>query len=195
MELFGHIRVVLGIILSLSIARLLAGVARIVQHPGHKPAYWVHLAWALSLFLALLHLWWWESRLATVAAWSFLRFLFLVGFVTVYYFLCALLFPEQMDDYRDYRAYFDSRRGWFFGALALAYALDVGDTLLKGTSYLQGFGAEYLVRNCGYVVLCVLAMRVRSGTFHAVFAVANLAYQVSWILRVYEVLGPVPAPR
>ena len=189
MDLFVHIRVVMGIILSLSVARLLAGVARIVQHPGRKPVYWVHLAWAFSLFLALIHLWWWESRLAHVVEWSFLRYLFVVCYITLYYFLCALLFPEQMDEYRDFRDSFDSRRAWFFGGLALVYALDVIDTLLKGKGYLLGFGTEYIIRNCAYVALCMVAARTRNIRFHALFALANLVYQGSWILRVYEVLG------
>ena len=189
MELFGHIRVVMGIILSLSIARLLAGLARIVQHPGRKPVYWVHLGWALSLFVALVHLWWWEYRLAQLADWSFLRYLFVVGYITLYYFLCALLFPEQMDEYAGYREYFYSRRAWFFGGLALAYALDVVDTLLKGRDYLLGFGGEYPLRNGVYVVLCLLGMRSRSAAYHAVFVVANLVYQASWIHRVYQVIG------
>lgn len=189
MELFAHIRIVMGIILSLAIARLLSGVVRIVQHPGRKPVYWVHLVWAFSLFLALISMWWWESRLAQVHDWSFESFLFVVCFITLYYFLCALLFPEWMDDYADYRSYFESRLGWFFGALALVYAMDVGDTLLKGSSYLQGFGTEYEIRNGVYIVVCLIAMRTRNRVFHAVFAVVNLIYQVSWILRVYDVLG------
>ena len=49
-EVFLHIKVVMGMVISLSLARVLTGVAGIVQHPGKAKVYAVHLGWALSLF-------------------------------------------------------------------------------------------------------------------------------------------------
>ena len=53
--IFGHVRVVIGMVVSLGVARLLTGVAGLVQHPGKVKAYPVHLAWAGFLLLFLLH--------------------------------------------------------------------------------------------------------------------------------------------
>ena len=64
MDMYLHVRVLFSIILGLGISRLLSGVARIVQHPKEYKVYWVHLLWALFLFLYLIHFWWWEYRLA-----------------------------------------------------------------------------------------------------------------------------------
>ena len=63
MDMYLHVRVLFSIILGLGISRLLSGVARIVQHPKEYKVYWVHLVWALFLFLYLIHFWWWEYRL------------------------------------------------------------------------------------------------------------------------------------
>lgn len=51
MDLYSHVRVLFSIILGLGVSHLLRGVARIMQHPKQYRVYWVHLAWALFLFL------------------------------------------------------------------------------------------------------------------------------------------------
>ena len=68
-EIFQHVRVVMGIVLGLGITRLLTGLARFVQHPGHARAYPVHIGWALTLLLTLVHFWWWEIRLVDLQHW------------------------------------------------------------------------------------------------------------------------------
>ncbi|MET3753436.1 cbb3-type cytochrome oxidase subunit 3 [Rhizobium binae] len=85
-EVFLHIKVVMGMVISLSLARLLTGVAGIVQHPARAKVYPIHLGWALSLFLFIIHIWWWEYRLQAVSAIGFGIYLFLVCF-------CGLFFP------------------------------------------------------------------------------------------------------
>ena len=51
MDIFAHIKSVIGIILGLSIAKLLQGTVKLIQHPGRTKPYWIHLAWALYIFL------------------------------------------------------------------------------------------------------------------------------------------------
>ena len=77
MDMYLHVRVLFSLILGLGVSRLLAGVARIVQHPRQYKVYWVHLLWALFLFLYLIHFWWWEYRSQTVPRWTFPLYLFI----------------------------------------------------------------------------------------------------------------------
>ena len=186
MDQFLHIRVVLGILLGLAITRLLTGLARFVQHPGRQKVYGVHVGWAAFLFVLLTHFWWWEFRLVHVHDWTFVVYAFLICYVVLIFLLCTLLFPDDLDEYTGYRDYFLSRRVWFFGLLALSFLLDFGDTLIKGSAYLHSLSAEYPVRNAAYVVLCLVAMRVRSERFHAAFVVAAIAYECLWIYRLYD---------
>lgn len=185
-ELYLHVRVLLGMVVGLGLTHLLRNFARIVEHPGRRPVYWVHLLWALSMFLYLVHFWWWEFRLHAVPSWNFNLYLFVVIYALLLYLACALIFPEQLDDYAGYRDYFYSRRAWFFGTIAAIYAIDYADTWLKGSVYLQGFGLEYPIRNAAYIVLAIIGMCTRRRWFHATFAVAGLIYQVSWIARMFE---------
>lgn len=186
MEQYPHIRILMGIVLGLSITTLLKGLAQFVQHPGRQKVYWVHIGWAVTMFVLLVHFWWWEYRLVHVPDWTFLKYGFLISYIVLFFLLCTLLFPDDLRDYAGYRDYFMSRRRWFFGLMALSYVIDLGDTLLKGRSYFAGLGHEYLLRNAAYVLLCLVAMRTSSQRFHAAFVVAALLYELSWIYRLYE---------
>lgn len=186
MDQFVHVRIVLGILLGLAVARLLTGLARFVQHPGRQKAYGVHIGWAVFLFILLTHFWWWEFRLAHLRDWTYLVYAFLIAYIVLLFLLCTLLFPDDIDDYDGYRDYFLSRRGWFFGLLALSFLLDVGDTLIMGKPYLHALTAEYPVRNLAYIALCLVAMRTRSQRFHATFVAAAIAYECLWIYRLYN---------
>jgi hypothetical protein len=186
---FSHIRVVLSMVVSLGIARLLSGTAKFVQHPGRLRVYSVHLLWALSLLISMLHFWWWEFSLSQLAVWRFETYVFVVGYAALYYLLCAILFPDDLAEYTGFKDYFMSRRRWFFGLLAATYVVDVVDTWIKGPDQLWARGYEYPVRTVIFVLLCFLAARTANARFHAAFVVVSLVYQVSWILRLYDVIG------
>lgn len=187
--LFFHVRMVLGMVTGLALAHLLRGAARIIEHPRRARVYWVHLVWAASMFLYLIHFWWWELLLSQEGRWTFNLYAFVVLYALLLYFLCVLLFPEDLSGYDDYRAYFFSRRAWFFSVLAVTYVIDFYDTGLKGASHFESLGFEYTARNLGYVVMCVAAVATRNAIFHALFAVAGVLFQVWWVFRSYEVLG------
>lgn len=188
-QLFLHIRVLISLIVGLGLTRLLSGVARIIQHPGKTPMYWVHLGWVLWMFLALVHFWWWEFRLVHLHQWKFIYYIFIIFYVTLYFLLSTLLFPDNMDEYASYRDYFVSRRKWFFGLLATTFVLDIGDTLLKGREYFDSFGIEYPLRNAAHFILCLVAMKTGNLRFQAVFMVLALVYELSWILRLFETIS------
>lgn len=186
---FIHIRMVLSMVVSLSIARLLSGLAKFVQHPGRLRADGVHLLWALYMLVTLIHFWWWEFALSRVGPWHFLQFAFVVGYSAVLYLLCAILFPDDIAEYAGYRDYFQSRRRWFFGILAFTLLLDVADTGLKGAAHLQELGTAYGVKTAAAIVLCGVAALVTSRRFQWALVLVALAVQQWWILRLYNVLS------
>lgn len=187
-EIFPHIRIVMGMVIGLGVTRLLSGLARIVQHPKQYPLYPVHLAWVASVLLMLVHFWWWEFGLFQIENWTFGKYLFIIGYAVTLFLLCALLFPDQMQDYRGYEDFFYARRAWFFGLLAATYLLDIVDTLLKGEAHFARFGIEYLLRTPVFVALCIIAILVRDRRFHIVFVAVTLIYQISFILRLFDTI-------
>jgi len=188
-EIFLHVRIIMGVVVALSIARLLSGASRFIQHPSGAKLSWIHLGWVVFMLISLVHFWWWEFWLSVIKQWTFEIYVVLFGYTIVLYLLCTLLFPDDIKEYGGYDDYFFSRRKWFFGLLALTFVFDLADTLVKGVGHIDRFGIEYIARTAGYFVLCGIAMLTPNRRFHAVFVIGSLIYLLVWILRHFETLN------
>jgi hypothetical protein len=182
-DLYLHIRVVISIIVGLCITTLLSGFARFVQHPKRAQVSILHLGWAASLLLWIIHFWWWEFRLTMVQQWTFAIYFFIILYAILYYFLCTLLFPTDLKDYSGYEDYFLSRRRWFFGFLAATFVADVIDTNLKGVAYVHSFGVEYPIRIAANLILCFVAMFSKNRRIQLALLPVSLLYHIYFILR------------
>jgi hypothetical protein len=187
--LFVHIRVFMGIVLGLSVARLLTGLARFVQHPSREQVYLTHLLWVLTVLMMLAQFWWFEFQLHEIRVWRFELFLFVLFYASLFFLLCALLFPDRMDEYSGYRDYFLSRRKWFFGLLALIFAVDLADSAIKGMDHFRSLGLEYPIASITIIALCFPAIALRGARLHAGFAALVLIHQLVWTLRHFHVLS------
>jgi hypothetical protein len=187
MDKFAHIRMILGFILSLSIAHLLRGVTKFIVHPTKSRPYWIHLLWALYIFLALVYFWWWEYRLGQLHEWTFAAYSLVIFYIVLYYIICFLLFPEDLSEYEGYKDYFFARKQWFYGMLGTTFLVDMADTFLKGEVYFDRLGPEYPIRVAAHFLLCMVAIRVKNERFHGGLVILFLLYNISWILRNYFV--------
>jgi len=185
MDTFFHVRMVMSIIMGLSITTLLKGAVKLVDHPGKYKPYWVHLLWALYIFLLLIHFWWWEIGLKSIAQWVFAEYLFIVLYVILYYVLCVLIFPDDVSDYKSFKEYFYSRKKWFFSVLSLTFAADFIDTFLKGKEYVKHLHWEYPVRNVLHIILCLVAIKISNRRFHAALVLLFIIYELTFIFRLY----------
>src|SRR5690606_7527323 len=109
-EHFVHVRIIIGMVLGISLSRLIVGLSEFIQHPKRKKIYPIHLGWVLYLFLTIIHFWWYEFSLAKVRVWSFELYFFLIFFTSVFALMASLLFPPSMEEYRDFEDYFQARR-------------------------------------------------------------------------------------
>lgn len=184
-ELFAHIRIVMGMVIGLGIARLLTGVAGLIQHPDRYKASLLHLLWVASILIELVLFWWWEFELSRITHWSLGAFLFLIGYAVVLYLLAALLFPDNINEYASYEAFFLKRRRWFFSLFALTFLLDIVDTLIKGTDHFDGLVRDYLIQVPIGLALCAAACTFTNRRVHIAIVLAHLAYQGYWIGRTF----------
>jgi hypothetical protein len=187
-DLYLHVRVLIGIILGLSVTRLIGGIAGFIQHPGRHQLSLLHLGWVAWALLNVITFWWWEFDLSLIPRWNFGLYLFIVLYSSMYFFLSALLFPGDISEYAGYQDYFLSRRVWFFSCVALTVLLDVVDTWIKGTDYLRSLGPEYPVRIIAFVMVCAFAARTRNLAFQYAFVFLGLVYEVFFFTRHYSVL-------
>ena len=186
-DLFPHIRVVMGIVLGLAISKLLTGFAGLVQHPGRYRLSAIHLLWAVSILVELILFWWWEFALSKIQIWNFATFVFLIGYTITLFLMAALLFPDSIDEYGGYEAYFIRRRRWFFGLFAMTSVLDVIDTMIKGEAHWDRLSADYAVQVPIGAVLCIVGCWSVKKRVHLALALMHLAYQAYWMVRILSV--------
>lgn len=184
MELFAHIRIVLGMIISLGLTHMLKGISGYIQHPSRR-IYPVHAAWVGSVVLQILHFWWWEFSLRTIPGWNFGIFAFLILYAFLIYLQCAMLFPDKLDGNETMRTYFLSRRRWFFGLLLAICLADVVDSEIKGVDYVDHLSTFYWIRSVAVGAGCLWAMKTTREYFHYAFVVATVASQLVLISMSY----------
>lgn len=187
-EGFYHVRIVMGVVTGLSVTRLLGGLSRFIQQPEHNAVHLPHLVWTLFLLLYIVHFWWFEFALQAVPRWQFQTYLFHLGYAALIFFIAALLFPDKMVECEDFADYFQSRRRWFYGLLALLFLVDMADTLLKGREHFLSFGLQYPVRQTVLISLALIAMVVKDRRYHLVFATGALLVEIWWIFAQFRYL-------
>lgn len=187
-EHFSHVRIIIGMVLGISVARLVVGMSEFLQHPKRIKIYFVHLGWVLYLFLTITHFWWYEFGLVKIRVWSFGIYLFLISFACLFAFVASMLFPSSMSDYRGYEDYFQSRRRTFYSMFAVLATVDLIDTAIKGSSHFHSLGIEYPIQQVVLILLSLIAIFVPSKIYQGVFVAAVLIYKVLWMFRIYGVL-------
>jgi len=188
-DVFVHVRIIIGMVLGLSITRLVTGLARFVQHPKRDNIYPIHFAWVLFLLVTIIHFWWFEFGLSAIQRWTFEIYLFLIAYAILFAFLSAILFPDRMDEYKGYEDYFQSRRKWFYGLLALLFIVDLIDSRIKGIEHFQSLGLEYPIRQAAFATCAIVAIFVSDKRYQTAFVTIGLIYQITWILRLFDVLN------
>lgn len=187
-EIFVHIRIIIGMILGLSVARLVSGATRFIQHPGREKIYLVHFAWVICIFLFIIHFWWFEFALSQTRVWTFSLYFLLISYSIVFVMLAAMLFPDEIREYRGFQDYFSQRRGWFYALLLVLFVIDVIDTLVKGEKYYHHYGIAYPIRQALLIAGAAGGMTFRSPRYDAAYAFCALAAQVIWIAVLFNVL-------
>lgn len=186
MEEFSHIKSIIAIILGLSLTHLIKGSVNFIQHPGRKKTYLIHLLWVFYVFLLIIHFWWWEFNLKLIVQWNFADYIFIISYILLYYLLCAILYPDDLKDYKGYEDYFYSRKNWFFAILAVCFLADIIDTSLKGNAYFLSHQTEYYVRNISHFVLCLAATQIKDIRFHSVLVVFFIVFEIIFIAQFFS---------
>ncbi|KAB7646247.1 hypothetical protein [Polymorphobacter fuscus] len=186
---FVHIRVLIGVILGLSIGKLLQGFANLAEHPYRRRIWWVHLGWTLWALLSVVGFWWWEYGLSHLRDWTFATYLFVFGYAACYFMICALLFPADMAEWPGYDDYFLARRRWFFGLVAFTAILDIGDGQIKGAAYVSGLGLPYLLQTGILLAICAIGAFSARRNVQAGLLLVALGGRLLFFFTTYYRLG------
>ena len=134
MEAFGHLSVLISIILGLAITQLLQGFRGIVLARTRVRVYWVPVLWAAVVLVFCVQAWWAMFGLRGVREWTFAGFAVVLLQVLAMYMQAAFVLPDFSGDERiDLRLHFYRHLRWFFGSGVLVLVVSlVKDVVLSG---------------------------------------------------------------
>jgi hypothetical protein len=116
MTLFEYLAVGVAIVLSLSVAQVLAAV-RYVVAPDRR--YWVHTAWIVEILFGHIVMWWsiWSYR--AVEDWNFGMFFLMLLAPGLLYVVSDALVTHAPAGIASWEDHFMKVRRWFFGVYGL----------------------------------------------------------------------------
>lgn len=133
MSLFEFISGMISVMLALSVAQLLLGVARLVQTRNQVTAFAPHSLWYFNLFLFIFLHWWslWDFR---DLDWNWLMFFYSLGGPTLLFFAATLITPQHhIDEPMDLRQHFMASRRVFLAVVLAALSFISLDGPMFGT--------------------------------------------------------------
>lgn len=181
MGVFEYLGVLLSVIVGLGVTHILAGISKLVHHRRTLGFYWVHALWCLNILIYIVIIWWgmfwWSSQLD----WSFFQFLMLILYAIVLFLAASLLFPWDFPAEFDFEAHFYETRPWFFSVVAIAWLIDIPETVLKSEIGVRDLPQAYLVFVTVHIILSVIGIFWADKVYHKAFAVFMPIFTIGYL--------------
>lgn len=171
MGVFEYLGVILSVIMGLGVTHLLAGLSKSIHHRKTVRHYWLQTLWALNVLLYILTIWWGMFWWSSQQEWSFFQFLLLILYAILLFLAASLIFPWDIPEDFDFENHFYETRPWFFSVLALAWVVDIPETVFKSDSGLRDLPQAYLGFVITLIVLSVVGVVWSNKTYHKFFAI------------------------
>lgn len=185
MDAYGHLRILVSLIIGLAITRTLSGLSRHLQEPENTTGRTTQIVWSIVLLLGTIHFWWWEFALRLIPQWSFWIYIFILAYASLFFLMSTLLYPDHINAHAEREEYFIRRRGAFFALFALSFGFDIVDTLIKGREHFESLGGWYLARIAAGVVIALAAIRTGNGRILMWLGLGWLICNLIWITMLY----------
>lgn len=188
MDAYGHLRILVSLIVGLAITRILSGLSRRLQDPQKTDRRHAQIVWSLALLLGTVHFWWWEFALRLLHQWNFWIYIFILSYASLFFLMSTLLYPDHIQGQAEREAFFIHRRRAFFALFALSFVLDLGDTLIKGWEHFLSLGVWYVIRMAAGLAIALAAIGTENSKRLTWLGLVWLACEVVWITLLYSEL-------
>lgn len=181
MGVFEYLGVLLSVIVGLGVTHVLAGLSKTVHHRNTVRFYWVHALWALNILIYIIIIWWGMFWWSGQQEWSFFQFLLLTLYAIVLFLAASLLFPWDFSAGFDFEKHFYETRPWFFSVLAIAWSIDIPETMLKSETGARDLPEAYLAFVITQITLNLLGAFWSNKAFHQAFAVFTPVFTIAYL--------------
>jgi len=120
---------------------------------------------------------WWSGE----QDWSYFQFLLLILYAILLFLSASLIFPWDFSVDLDLEDHFYETRPWFFAVFALAWCIDIPETITKSDSGLRGLPDAYLAFVFPQIVLSIVAAVWSNKTYHKIFAIFWPVFTVGYL--------------
>lgn len=180
LDYFIHIRVITGMIISLSMSRVLLALVHYVQYPQKYPVSIFHICWLVIYSLFIVD-WWWDLLVDSEnIVFAYGPYFLAIMYSFTFYFGTALITPTELPNKMNFNEYFMGIKGWFYGVFFINILIDYfEDFLWSGPNDFIKFEAAILLISA--VTLSIAAISKRLKT-QMVIAAITLGLQLTLIL-------------
>ena len=182
MGVFEYIGVLISVIMGLGITHLATGATKLIQNRDQVKPYLPHALWTINILVFILLIWWGMYWWSSHDNWYAYEYLFITVYSVVLFFLAAMLYPWDMEKDIDVQAYFFRNRVWFFGAMFVAWCIDIPETLIKAAADLRPLPQEYFLFIGLHLGIATAGLVTRSQTIHLLLPICWFALTVYYVL-------------
>jgi len=181
MGVFEYLGVILSVVMGLGITHVLAGLSKTIHNRRTVRLYWPQMLWALNVLIYILAIWWGMFWWSAQQDWSYFQYLLLILYAILLFLAASLIFPWDIPDDFDFEEHFYETRPWFFSVLALAWCIDIPETVFKSDSGLRDLPEAYIAFVLVQVSFSVVAAFWSNKNYHKFFAVFWPLFTVTYL--------------
>ena len=182
---FGHLSVLVSIVVGLSVSQVLFGVGQLLRRRGSYEIDAQYLLCNAIILVVLVDSWWAVYSWRDASGWSYRMTWFVLLNPLLVTMAAQLLLPDWEEKPLDIHAMYYRNHRLIFGLLAFYPLVDLLDTRLKGAEHFRSLGPGYPITSAGMAALCATAALANGRRVQIACSVGVLLIVSSWIFEVY----------
>jgi len=189
-----YITVLIGIVMGMSIVRIISFVGKLITYNKRTSMYWVHLVWLLGLLLLIVQSWWamhTDWNFANVESLTMLCFLLISPILL--YLLSAVLCPNLNDSESvDLEIHHVKVRVTFYTLLGLLFLVLIPEAVWMSSKEVNWESADNIFRVLAAILFFISPHIIRKWEkFEYVVPIAVVGLLMAHIILVGPLNNPI----
>ena len=185
---FGHLSVLVSIVVGLSVSQLLFGIGQLLRKRGTYKIDPQFLLCNAIILVVLVDSWWAVYSWRDASGWSYQMTWFVLLNPLLVTMAAQLLPPDWEERPLDIHAMYYKNHRLIFGLLAFYPLIDLLDTRMKGAEHFKSLGPGYPITSLAMTALCTVSALAHGRRVHITCSAGVLLIVFSWVFEIYTFL-------